>query len=58
MALIGDPRNDENIIVCQLQLAFLRFHNKVADQVADDKSVPEARKFEEARGWSAGTTSG
>jgi Animal haem peroxidase len=29
-ALIGDPRNDENVIVSQLQSAFLRFHNRVA----------------------------
>ncbi len=34
-ALIGDPRNDENLIVSQLHLALLRFHNKV---VADVKS--------------------
>ena len=27
-ALIGDPRNDENIFVSQLQLLFLRFHNR------------------------------
>jgi Animal haem peroxidase len=26
-AIIGDPRNDENLIVCQLQIAFLRLHN-------------------------------
>lgn len=32
-ALIGDPRNDENIIVSQLQLAFLKLHNLVLDQV-------------------------
>lgn len=30
-ALIGDPRNDENVIVSQLQGIFLRFHNRVAD---------------------------
>src|SRR6266516_1390625 len=31
-ALIGDPRNDENVIVSQLQGLFLRFHNRfVAD---------------------------
>lgn len=30
-ALIGDPRNDENNIVAQLQLLFLRFHNRLAD---------------------------
>ena len=28
-ALIGDPRNDENTIVSQLQGTFLRFHNKM-----------------------------
>ncbi|HEY6136553.1 MAG TPA: heme peroxidase family protein [Thermoanaerobaculia bacterium] len=30
-ALIGDPRNDENVIVSQLQGIFLRFHNRIAD---------------------------
>lgn len=30
-AIIGDPRNDENVIVSQLQAIFLRFHNKLAD---------------------------
>jgi len=30
-ALIGDPRNDENIIVAQVQSAFIRFHNRVVD---------------------------
>lgn len=32
-ALIGDPRNDENLIVSQLHLLFLRFHNKMVDAV-------------------------
>ena len=31
-ALIGDPRNDENVIVSQLQATMLRFHNRVADE--------------------------
>jgi Animal haem peroxidase len=31
-ALIGDPRNDENSIVCQLQLSFLKFHNALVDK--------------------------
>jgi hypothetical protein len=30
-ALIGDPRNDENVIVSQLQGVFLRFHNRVVE---------------------------
>ncbi|MDX1983040.1 MAG: heme peroxidase family protein [Bryobacteraceae bacterium] len=29
VALIGDPRNDENLIVAQLHLAIEKFHNKV-----------------------------
>jgi hypothetical protein len=32
-ALIGDPRNDENHIIAQLQLAMLKFHNAVLDMV-------------------------
>ena len=32
-ALVGDPRNDENIIISQLQLLFIHFHNNVVDHV-------------------------
>ncbi|MDQ3803117.1 MAG: heme peroxidase family protein [Acidobacteriota bacterium] len=32
-ALLGDPRNDENLIVSQLHLTFLKFHNKVLDHL-------------------------
>ena len=31
-ALIGDPRNDENSILSQLQALMLRFHNRVVDE--------------------------
>jgi len=31
-ALIGDPRNDENTIVAQLHVAFLKAHNALVDQ--------------------------
>lgn len=31
-ALIGDPRNDENSIVSQLQGLFLRFHNRMTEE--------------------------
>src|SRR5262245_62174487 len=34
-ALIGDPRNDENSIVSQLQGLFLRFHNRFRAQNPD-----------------------
>ncbi len=33
-AIIGDPRNDENLFVAQFQMAMLKFHNKVIDIVA------------------------
>jgi hypothetical protein len=49
VALIGDPRNDENTIVSQLHLLFLKFHNKVGEQVAADRRVAAAERFEETR---------
>lgn len=49
VALIGDPRNDENTIVGQLQLTFLKLHNKIAAQVALDETIPVESKFEEAQ---------
>ena len=46
-ALIGDPRNDENVIVSQLQGLFLRFHNRMvdADPVADFATVARRVRF-------------
>jgi Animal haem peroxidase len=32
-ALVGDPRNDENNIICQIQALFINFHNKVVDEL-------------------------
>ncbi len=32
-AIIGDPRNDENLFVAQFQMAMLKFHNAVVDFV-------------------------
>ena len=47
-ALIGDPRNDVHVIVSQLHLAFLRFHNAVVDHLRM-RFVPDRELFEEAR---------
>lgn len=33
VALIGDPRDDENLIISQLQVAFLKFHNAAVEHV-------------------------
>lgn len=32
-AIIGDDRNDENLVVAQTHLAFLKFHNRVMDRL-------------------------
>jgi len=51
-ALIGDHRNDENTIVAQLHLAFLRFHNAVLHLVEKGKTGCERcydDDFEEAQ---------
>jgi len=37
-AIIGDKRNDENVIVSQLQGVFLQFHNAVADELRASSS--------------------
>ena len=39
-AYLGDPRNDENLIVAQLHAVFLRLHNKLRD---------EGKTFEQAQ---------
>jgi hypothetical protein len=31
MAIIGDPRNDENLIIGQMHLAFSKAHNRLFD---------------------------
>lgn len=46
-ALIADARNDENLAVAQTHLAFMRFHNRVADVLP---GAPGAdRRFEAVR---------
>jgi hypothetical protein len=40
-AFLGDPRNDENIIIAQLHVAFLKFHNALMDQGLE---FPEAQR--------------
>ncbi|HJU06542.1 MAG TPA: heme peroxidase family protein, partial [Nitrospiraceae bacterium] len=49
VAIIGDPRNDENLIVSQLHLAFLKFHNAVADRVQAGGITNPNDVFDEAQ---------
>ena len=50
-AIVGDPRNDENLIVAGLHCAFLRFHNHAVDYVRDQGVSDTADVF--ARGTPA-----
>ncbi len=47
VAIIGDHRNDENLIVAQTHLAFLKFHNKVVDHLAA-QGTPASTLFDDA----------
>lgn len=47
-ALIADPRNDSHIFVSQLQVAFIRAHNRLVDQLRSD-GAGESSLFGDAR---------
>jgi hypothetical protein len=52
VAIIGDPRNDENLIVSQLHVAFLKFHNAIVeqlDQIPDDPQISDATPLAKAQ---------
>jgi len=49
-AIIGDPRNDENLVIAGLHAAMLLAHNKAVDRVRQaDPSLATDEVFEEAR---------
>jgi hypothetical protein len=49
-AVIGDPRNDENSIVCNIQIAFVAFHNAVVARLAAQHPALDSKSlFVEAR---------
>jgi hypothetical protein len=48
-ALIGDPRNDENLLISQLHCTMLRFHNKVAEHVAANNELKDDNLFKETQ---------
>jgi len=50
-AIIGDPRNDENVIVSQLQASMLRFHNKVVDILREKHPNVRFQKIQQAVRW-------
>ncbi|MGZ8634027.1 MAG: peroxidase family protein [Solirubrobacteraceae bacterium] len=48
-ALIGDPRNDVNLIVSQLHTIFLKFHNQMAVRVAAETRFRQDNLFKETQ---------
>jgi Animal haem peroxidase len=47
VALIGDHRNDENLLVAQTHVAFLKFHNKVVTKL-EASGTPAGELFKKA----------
>lgn len=48
-ALIGDPRNDENLIVSQLHATFLQFHNRMVELVFEECGMTGDDLFKETQ---------
>ena len=53
-AVIADPRNDENLIIAGLQVAMLKFHNRIVDMLRDGNDNDDSRRgasgvYQEAR---------
>ncbi len=48
-AIIGDPRNDEHMIISGLQAAFLLFHNQVVDRLRAGGTTDTLELFTQAR---------
>ena len=47
-ALIGDPRNDVHLVIAQLHLLFVRFHNNVVEHVRNNQHLRGEELFQEA----------
>jgi hypothetical protein len=48
IALVGDPRNDVQLFISQMLVAFIHLHNRLVDRLRDD-GVAEPDLFDEAR---------
>ena len=57
-ALIGDHRNDENLLVAQTHLAMLKFHNAVCDMLSSRSPIRRPTSSRRRAGSSPGTISG
>jgi hypothetical protein len=48
IALVGDARNDVHVFMSQMQVGFIRAHNRLVDRLRADR-IEEGELFEEAR---------
>ena len=49
-AILGDPRNDENLMIAGLHAAFLLFHNHAVDLIrSQNPSIPDNEAYFQAR---------
>ena len=48
-ATIADSRNDENLIIAGLQVAFLKFHNAIVDRLRTTTDLDDDQVFVQAR---------
>jgi hypothetical protein len=48
IALLGDQRNDTHLFMSQMQVAFIRTHNRIVDRLRED-GVEEPDLFDDAR---------
>ncbi len=48
IALVGDQRNDVHLFMSQMQVGFIRTHNRIVDRLRED-GVEEVAVFEDAR---------
>lgn len=49
VAVIPEPRNDENVIISQLHLAMMKFHNKVVVELLNEGKASRGDLFESAQ---------
>ncbi len=55
-ALIGDPRNDENIFLAQIQASFIAFHNTMVDELFVQKLDEGSAAAANYLAWKQGGT--
>ena len=47
-ALIGDPRDDVQILIAQMHLVFIKFHNAIFEKLSRSSARPPEENFDEA----------